>query len=200
MGQWGQAVLNHNSIVRVTTLFPVFAKANLARVQRMCLLLYLYPFLTLIPIYFAFIETFRLGKALTTSPWNTVVSKFLFMGIVIVTEVFATVTDILLLNRIEAVPYVSPKKAAKSKRAVHLSYWGIWIFMLADLTLKVLITQGYPVLFDGITTIILISLRTQSNLNYGLLLKDIMNTSKSTSNSPSRNKDNSTVVTEDIFE
>ncbi|KAI8909036.1 hypothetical protein EDD86DRAFT_218706 [Gorgonomyces haynaldii] len=174
-GQYGLAILNHNTIIRACTLFPMFARANIEYVQKLCLVLYVLPWIALTPIYFAIGETYPKGVALTTSPWNTVTSKFLFMGLIVVTEVLATITDMLLLKQVQNLDSSNMTAArAQKTRDVNVSYAAIWVFMVIDIILKVLIANGYPVLFDGTTTIICIALRTRANLNYGLLLKEVL--------------------------
>ncbi|KAJ2988773.1 hypothetical protein HDV02_005415 [Globomyces sp. JEL0801] len=115
-------------------------------------------------------------KALTTSYYNTVVSKYLFMAVVVVTESFATFTDIKLLQHVEYHTKQCGNHADSldHKKDMFASYFTIWFFMLVDILLKILISLGFPVLFDGITTLLVITLRAQTNLKYGLMLKSIL--------------------------
>ncbi|KAI8897543.1 hypothetical protein BC833DRAFT_593281, partial [Globomyces pollinis-pini] len=172
-GQYGQVILNHNSIIRlVSSKSPT--TEQIRKTQRYCLILYILPCFTMIPIFMAIVDTAGTVKALTASYYNVVVSKYLFMAIVVVTQVFATYTDVKLLNRVDDAAMVKQQDQKQRRRQdIKYTYWTIWFFMMIDFLLKILISLGYPVLFDGITTLIVISLRTQSNLSYGLLMKEI---------------------------
>ncbi|KAI8897544.1 hypothetical protein BC833DRAFT_593286 [Globomyces pollinis-pini] len=175
-GQYGQVIINHNSIIRLASANATAAKNNIQQIQKYCLLLYILPFFTMFPILLAYSDTMESGKPLTTSYYNLVISKYLFMGIVVITELFATYTDIKLLKRVEDTVMGGKHAEQKESRRqdIKYTYRTIWFFMIIDFGLKVLISLGYPVLFDAITTLIVISLRTQSNLSYGLLMKEIV--------------------------
>ncbi|KAJ3272474.1 hypothetical protein HDV01_005544 [Terramyces sp. JEL0728] len=172
-GQYGMVIINHNSIIRLA----VALNLELSRIQKMCSVLYILPWVALIPIYFAIHETFPFQVPLTTSTWNTVVSKELFLILIFVTETLATVTDIMLLNRVQKSANHFGSGGCDYKRDLHASYAVIWSFMLADFTVKILITQGYPFLFDAIITISVVVLRARTNLYYGVMLKKVMDES-----------------------
>ncbi|KAJ3322461.1 hypothetical protein HDV06_003005 [Boothiomyces sp. JEL0866] len=169
-GQYGMVIINHNSIIRLA----VALNFELGRIQRICGFLYVLPWVSLIPIYFAIHETYSLQVPLTTSTWNTVVSKELFLILIFVTEILATVTDIMLLNKVQDSANQVRNVGHDHKTDLHVSYAVIWFFMIADFTVKILITQGYPFLFDAIITICVVVLRARTNLYYGVLLRRVL--------------------------
>ncbi|KAJ3318560.1 hypothetical protein HDV06_002993 [Boothiomyces sp. JEL0866] len=105
------------------------------------------------------------------------VSKVVLMGLVFLTEFFAAFSDILLLRSIKTITGYS---AGSSKKTTDLisTYATIWLFMLSDLVIKYLVINGYPVLFDGATTLAVVALRARANLEYGVVLKDVIQASR----------------------
>ncbi|KAJ3307926.1 hypothetical protein HDV04_002298, partial [Boothiomyces sp. JEL0838] len=171
-GQYGLVIVNHNSIVRLAVTYNM----PIQKIQKMCGLLYLLPWIALIPIYYAITATTPTTVALTTSTWNSVVSKLEFLVLIFITEILATVTDLMLLNKVKKSTNATQTNASKRSSGydLHVSYAIIWFFMFADFTVKILITQGYPLLFDAIITICVVVLRARSNLFYGVMLKKVM--------------------------
>ncbi|KAJ3271329.1 hypothetical protein HDV01_006834 [Terramyces sp. JEL0728] len=172
-GQYGLVIVNHNSIIRLAVTFDL----PVPKVQRLCGVLYLLPWVALVPIYLAFSATISKELALTTSTWNSVVSKLEFLVLIFVTEILATVTDLMLLNKVQkSTSALSQGKNGRNGHGfdLHISYAIIWFFMIADFTVKILITQGYPLLFDAIITISVVVLRARSNLFYGVMLKRVL--------------------------
>ncbi|KAJ3253485.1 hypothetical protein HK103_000517 [Boothiomyces macroporosus] len=181
-GQYGMVIINHNSIIRLT----VALNLEINRMQKFCGILYVLPWVSLIPIYYAINETMPLQVPLTTSTWNTIVSKELFLILIFVTEILATMTDIMLLNKVQSSANQVGNGGSDHRADLHMSYAVIWFFMLADFTVKILITQGYPYLFDAIITICVVVLRARTNLHYGVLLRRVLEgSSYDMSNGPS---------------
>lgn len=52
-------------------------------------------------------------------------------------------------------------------------YFVTWVFLLADIVIKILIVMGIPVLFDSALTVGTIAMRARCNLGYGLNMRDI---------------------------
>ncbi|KAI8913381.1 hypothetical protein EDD86DRAFT_200439, partial [Gorgonomyces haynaldii] len=174
-GQFSLIILNHNSLVRALSLSSV--TFTVEKVQRLCLVLYLVPFATMVPSILAFTETWP-NYSLTASTWYRINCNLLFMGLLVSTEVFATYTDILIIRKITALEIHSKTvddatRVQKKKGILHI-YLTILLFLVVDLTLKGLVLVGYPFFFDGIVTLIIVCLRARVNLNYGLLLKQVM--------------------------
>ncbi|KAJ3307925.1 hypothetical protein HDV04_002297 [Boothiomyces sp. JEL0838] len=186
-GQYGLVIINHNSIIRLAVTYNL----PIPKVQKLCGVLYLLPWVALIPIYFAIKATTPTMAALTTSTWNSVVSKLEFLVLIFVTEIVATVTDLMLLNKVKSsTSQVAQGKGSKGSHSydLHVSYAIIWFFMFADFTVKILITQGYPLLFDAIITISVVVLRARTNLYYGVMLKRVMDGSSHANSNSAQGK------------
>ncbi|KAJ3272473.1 hypothetical protein HDV01_005543 [Terramyces sp. JEL0728] len=178
-GQYGLVIINHNTVIRLVNSFPVFSRLNIQTVQRCCAPLYLLPWAALIPIYLAFLDTYDKEVPLTVSPWNTKVSKMIFMVLIFTTEIFATFTDILLLKTVTRITGHHNTKATRKNTDMLATYGTVWLFMFCDFMLKMLVMNGYPFLFDGITTVTVVALRARANLYYGVMLKKVIESSKS---------------------
>ncbi|ORZ39287.1 hypothetical protein BCR44DRAFT_1483032 [Catenaria anguillulae PL171] len=100
--QYSLVILNHNTIIRATNIFSKGAALSRERLDRYCTALYFLPPIVLIPIYLAFADTAGTGKAMNTSTWNSLVFKPLNIVLVMVTAALATVTDILLLKKVDS--------------------------------------------------------------------------------------------------
>lgn len=190
--QFALAVLNHNSIIRFSTLLKGKVDHSSDRVHRYCLFLYLLPWIALIPVYLAIQDKWvegGLDESFNKSWYNTKLYKPVNSVLVILTEVFAIVTDILLLLRIRSgrkkileIMMDSPvkpspkttKKSSKLFKDLVVNYGITWFLIVFDVVLKTLITLGYPLLFDSIVSISAIALRSRANLTFGLQLQNIL--------------------------
>jgi hypothetical protein len=143
------------------------------------------PIAVLIPIYFAAREQVPKGGLLNQSIWNQSLYKPMNIALVFCTELFALITDILLLNNVLALrrsliksdpSYASPAKLRKMdavSRDLVAGYIITWLFLLTDIAVKFMIVAGTPVLFDSIVTIATIAMRARCNLQYGLNMRHI---------------------------
>jgi hypothetical protein len=72
--QYGLVILNHNSLARANNISETYNVSQL-KLDVFCYLLYFYPLVTLMPIYFAAMETIPINQPLNLSLWNRNVYK-----------------------------------------------------------------------------------------------------------------------------
>jgi hypothetical protein len=144
----------------------------------------------LIPVYFAGKEKIPEGKLLNASDWNKLIFKPMTLGLIITSEILATISDIALLRGVfkiknQLLQGSKSEKKSKNIDAISLdlivNYLITWFMLFADIVLKILIIYGYPLLFDSIVSIATIALRARSNILFGLNMKDIFNNTRSMS-------------------
>jgi hypothetical protein len=203
-------MMNHNTLSRATVL----SKTWLSReaMKYVYIFMYALPFIVLIPVYYAASEKIPQEALLNTSNFNKNIYKPLNIALVAATEIFATITDVLLLQKIYGVVDETVSSQSRSRngkggkvQAKRLStskdlmvdYIATWSFLLIDIALKVLIVLGYPLLFDSIVSIATLAMRARCNLNYGLHMKEVLQQSfpseQSTDLDASKPKPTSTV-------
>ncbi|ORZ38880.1 hypothetical protein BCR44DRAFT_1427979 [Catenaria anguillulae PL171] len=171
--QYSLVILNHNTIIRAAN---IFTKGHISRerLDRYCTVLYILPPIVLIPIYFAFADKFGSDQPLNTSTWNSTVYKPLNIALIMITAVLATVTDIMLLNKVDAhfrtfanqgpndgnemrAPGTAPSTNSKLKEQLRerrkkialrkdlwMNYAVTWTLLIADVVLKAVIAAGIP--------------------------------------------------------
>jgi hypothetical protein len=82
--QYGLVILNHNSLARANNISETLTVSQL-KLDVFCYLLYFLPLATLMPIYFAAMETIPINQPLNFSLWNRNVYKPLNIGLGILT-------------------------------------------------------------------------------------------------------------------
>ena len=192
--QYSLVILNHNTIIRSLNLFNMQVERKL--VDRVCLVLYFLPWLVLVPIYLAVEEKAGSGHLINTSEWNKTVYKPFNIGLIVITEILATVTDILLIRKVQVQKArlqelsnshkikPSTREAQSLHRKLNLSndilvsYIISWLLIFFDIIVKILIICGFKLFFDSIITITTVALRTRSNLQFGLELQTILKNTK----------------------
>ncbi|KAI8898228.1 hypothetical protein BC833DRAFT_590563 [Globomyces pollinis-pini] len=196
--QFSLVIVNHNSLIKLSLYYHNRSKSELSLVEKYPKLvrcLYLIPFFTLIPIYFALMDTVPKNIPLPKSYYNTAIFKPLNICLVLITESLALWTDILLLVKVGDVGHdkvkellnqsdKSVKKSSKplwinkvhqySTKDIWWDYALIWGSMMIDIFIKVLISTGTMVLFDTAITACSLAIRSQSALNYGLRLRELL--------------------------
>ena len=190
--QFGLVVLNHNSIARFNAYCNIMSMNTLKWV---CLLLYFLPFAVFIPIYIAAANQIPNGQLINASHFNKEIFKPMTLALILTTEVLATISDVVLLrsvlqikDQLLSASAKTPKKKVRKINSVSLdllcNYVFTWFFLVFDITIKIGIILGYPLLFDSIISILTIALRARSNILYGLNMKEVFeNTRSSTSDS-----------------
>jgi hypothetical protein len=197
--QFGLVILNHNTVVRLSNLLPQSLKITRKTIDMMCCVMYILPVFTLIPIYLAFKDKAGTGLRMNTSVWNQQVYKPLNIGLTVATEVLATVTDVLLMNKVlstkkQLASNVSEKKVDQSKKDLQMNYVAVWIFTLLDIALKIIIMSGQAFLFDTNIALSALIMRARTNLAYGLEMQSVFKQgSSSTSGSQRESTTKSTV-------
>jgi hypothetical protein len=184
--QYGLVIINHNSINRCNALLAKW-NINPRNLHNICASLYILPLITLIPIWLSYVDTIPQEKAVNKSSYNHLVFKPLNIGVILATELFAVVTDVLLLQKV----VINKEKKTPSVKNINcdrygvlsildyfqtdlnVSYACIWAILVVDVALKILIYLGYPVLFDSIVSLLTICVRGHANLQYGLNLQHI---------------------------
>ncbi|KAJ3316490.1 hypothetical protein HDV06_003604 [Boothiomyces sp. JEL0866] len=174
-GQYGLVIINHNTIIRLSNAFPIFAKTFLEQIQRCCIILYFLPWVVFTPLYFAFQDSYNNGIPYTISTWTTQ-GKIAMVVLIMLTEFFAALSDFVLFNSIVKLTGQTDKLAKRS--ALHTVYGIIWVFMIIDVLIKILIINGYHIAFDNSVTVLVVALRAQANLAYGVMLKETLKPSK----------------------
>lgn len=178
--QFGLVIINHNSISRfnASTLFM-----SQKTINRICLVLYFLPFIVFIPIYFAAADRMTKNNLVNMDPWNRQVYKPMTVCLVVVTELLATISDVILLRSVLRIrdqlldaKGLSLRKANKIQSVssdLLANYLLTWFFLFFDILVKLSIMAGYPFLFDSIVSILNIALRARTNIYYGLNMRDL---------------------------
>jgi hypothetical protein len=172
--QYLLAIIAHNSIIRMVNIVgTTFAKVHGKTVQKYVLGIYVLPISILLIYAVAFFHDTNILK----ETWYNTVGRVYSIGFLFAAELFATVTDILLIRSIASqVGGTESEATVARKRHMHRTFYVIWALLLCDVVIKVM-QYMYPrtaVPLDTSVTLILIVLRTHSNLEYGLLLKQVM--------------------------
>lgn len=178
--QFGLVIINHNSISRFN-VFTLFMSQK--AVNRICLVLYFLPFVVFIPIYFAAADRMTNNHLINMDPWNRQVYKPMTVGLVLVTELLATISDVLLLRSVLRIRDqlldangLSAKKASKIQAVssnLLANYLLTWSILFFDILVKLSVMAGYPFLFDSIVSILNIALRARTNILYGLNMRNL---------------------------
>lgn len=186
--QYGLVIINHNSLARFNSFSSLMSTKTL---NRICFIFYLLPLVVFIPVYEAWSQKATRGELLNTSEWNKNVFKPMTLVLILVTEVVATISDVLLLRSVlkirdsfilahqQSSVVTSMARTKKISKIQSVSsdlitnYVVTWSFLLLDIVVKILIIQGYALLFDSIISILTIALRARSNILYGLNMKKI---------------------------
>ncbi|KAI8900675.1 hypothetical protein BC833DRAFT_580995 [Globomyces pollinis-pini] len=194
--QFGLVIINHNTIFRLRAAFPE------TKIFRIILeyykLLYLIPIFTLIPIYLAIATTNLVTVQINRSTYNYQYYKPLNIFLVFITEALAVFTDMKLLIRVGDVTFrqttedssngswnnsknssMSIKRDWAKVQKYNLNdlwvdYILIWVTISLDITLKLLISFGIPLLFDSAVSCLTMVLRARLNLKYDSLLRRML--------------------------
>ncbi|KAI8825629.1 uncharacterized protein EV422DRAFT_513619 [Fimicolochytrium jonesii] len=202
--QLGLGCVNHNTIIR-TFIALASVSQQKWRPQTLsyyCLALYPLTAIVLIPIYMGFPSSIEKHQGVNASAINKEVFKPLNVALVIATEVLATISDLLLILRVEKAEsaagrfstaraavrtngtvssnVVRKSAGAEFWRRLWMHYGLIWTTVVLDVLLKILIYLGYPVLFDSQVTNATILLRAVTNLQFGTTLKQVYTVSGET--------------------
>ncbi|KAI8893315.1 hypothetical protein BC833DRAFT_608779 [Globomyces pollinis-pini] len=198
--QFGLVIINHNTIFRFRVAFPDIKIFQI--ILNHYKYLYIIPFLTLTPIYFAAYESIPHNRPLNQSEYNTKYFKPLNVGLVLITEFFAVITDMNLLIRVGDVTnsrslkrtefdasngsghtssskslQINWKKIRKyNVKDLWIDYGLIWLTLVIDVSIKLLISFGVKLLFDSSISITTMALRARLNLRYDLLIKSMLST------------------------
>ena len=182
--QFGLVVINHNSLVRFNAFSLIMSQKTL---NRICMVLYFLPFAVLIPIYFAAAQRMTRNELINMDVWNRHVYKPMTVVLVFVTELLATISDVLLLRSVLRIRNQLLAASGNSSRKINqiqsvssdllANYLVTWFFLLFDILVKVSIMAGYPFLFDSIVSILNIAMRARTNILYGLNMKNIFESS-----------------------
>ncbi len=176
--QWALVILNHNSIVRFSAMLQSL-KFDRKKLNYYCCVLYVLPFLALTPIFMALSEMRGTGKTANSSYYNTQIFKPLNIALLIVTEIIASITDVLLLHKVGQVrAKLTKTTSTKAQRLMDMTsrdlHWGYaltWFVMVLDIAMKIGRITGMPTMFDSMMTIWTVALRSRINLQYGLELQ-----------------------------
>ena len=175
--QYTLMIINHNSLVRGYNSFASNSQPS-ANFKRLCLLLYLLPVLTMIPVYMASSEKVPSNSLINSSDYNKRIFKPINLTMVIVTELFAVITDLLLLRRVDqvhkAMEFQGKSEHDRISKDLWMNYIVTWFFLLSDVLIKVLIIYNIPLLFDSILSIATSAMRARCNLEYGLHMKSLI--------------------------
>ncbi|TPX62186.1 hypothetical protein PhCBS80983_g00658 [Powellomyces hirtus] len=187
--QLGLCCLNHNTLMRLYITYTR-QRGGVKRASQWCLLLYPLSAIVLIPIYLAYPQTVHLEEGVNRAEINARVYKPLNVGLVFATELLATVSDVLLLRRINiaADGTREAEVAALARRNLWKEYTVVWLSVVLDVLLKLLIFAGQPVLFDSQVTNLTLVLRARTNLNEAVTKsapsKSLLTTLGSTASKP----------------
>jgi hypothetical protein len=183
--QWSLVIINHNTLVRFNTwLQGGDWKYYSQRVfDLLCSVLYFLPFITMIPVYLSIADRYPFGVLWNTSLWNRDVYKPITLATIIVTQVFCTITDFVLMRSIFMATQetssamnnagMPPKKRFSGKLLTN--YAIAWFFLALDIIVKILIIAGYPILFDSIVSLFTCLLRARCNILFGLNMREVIN-------------------------
>jgi hypothetical protein len=158
----------------VNIIGTTFAKVHGKTVQKYVLGIYL--LLVSIVIIYAF--AFFYDTNIIKQPWYFPVGYTFALGFLFAAEIFATTTDILLIRSIASQVGGTESEATKArKRQMYRTFFVIWSLMFFDVVSRQCIFSIYvPVsnLTRPSLSLIMMVLRTRSNLEYGLLLKQVL--------------------------
>ena len=182
--QYGLVIINHNSIARANAIVAD-RQISTKWLDKLCLFLYVLPFVTLIPIILASIQEFPRNGKLNTTYYNRNIYKPLTLALMACTELFALLTDILLIKKVlgiknELVQGSSLSQVADNKiinsqaKGLITNYTVTWALLAIDIIVKLLIIQGQPLLFDSIISMAVVAMRARCNLEYGLYMREIL--------------------------
>jgi hypothetical protein len=177
--QFGLVMINHNSFIRLHSMTQLVSRTFM---DRACKFLYILPFLVVSPMYLAYAETFP-NRPMIASAWNREVFKPLTLALILCTEFFATVTDLLLLFHVVKVASKQDKlnldgialqKYNTMKRGLLQSYLLVWTVLACDVVIKILVILGYSIFFDSILSVCTITCRARANLIYGINMRTVL--------------------------
>jgi hypothetical protein len=177
--QFGLVMINHNSLIRLHSMTQIVSKKLL---DRICIFLYILPFVVVSPMYFAYAETFP-NRPMIASAWNRDVFKPVTLALVLSTEFFACITDVLLMFHIVKVASkqdtlhldgIALQKYHTMKRGLLQSYLLVWTVLAFDVVIKILIILGYSIFFDSILSVCTITCRARANLIYGINMRSVL--------------------------
>ncbi|KAI8892067.1 hypothetical protein BC833DRAFT_612725 [Globomyces pollinis-pini] len=187
--QYGLVIINHNTLSRLGATRN--NSSLLKKLSKFWPLLYFIPIFTLIPIYMAAIETIPLGLPLNRSKYNVFYFKPLNIALVMLTEVWAVMTDIKLLIQVGDSLSRNPKAINSNSFSMNwkkvrlyntnklwFNYIIIWMLLCFDIIIKLMISLGIHLLFDSSITICTLAMRAKCNLKYGEWIKHILYTPK----------------------
>jgi hypothetical protein len=132
-------------------------------------------------MYYAAMERMPRNQSINASDWNRNVYKPIGLTLVFGTEALATITDAYLLYKI--VIFARRRDRTENTRAkilamtrkLFVNYLITWMMLAIDVTLKIVIMMGIPLLFDSIVSICTLAMRAKCNLEFGLELKNVLN-------------------------
>ncbi|KAJ3174739.1 hypothetical protein HDU87_006988 [Geranomyces variabilis] len=178
--QLGLCCVIHNTIVRGYVASNRKGGFSVQQVSRWSIAIYPLVFVVLIPIWIGFTQANGVAVNLTTI--NKVVFKPLNIALVVSAQLLATISDIVLLRVVarsmhvgEVVTNGSGISGIAEGKPLFKQYALIWATVVLDVIIKILIYQGYPVLFDSQISNLTLVLRAHTNLVYGLNLKRLRN-------------------------
>jgi hypothetical protein len=126
--------------------YPNFALSNASYVQTLCLMMYPPPLIFLCPFFwFYFVD-----PTIYNTTGVIVLAVLFFNGVVILTKIFALVTDIMLLRFIGSSFGVKSSPSARKKKA-YLTYAFLFLLLIADIVAKLIrvaVTKSIPL--DGL--------------------------------------------------
>ena len=176
--QYALVIVNHNSLTRANSISMKYQLSK-TTLDYLCFILYMMPLLVLIPIILAANDAIPDNEMINQSHYNIDTYKPINIFLSIATEVFATVTDLLLFKNVFAMQAdlvgsqgsTSSSKRERMKiisRDLMASYAITWCLLAIDIMLKIMIIFKFPVLFDSIVSIATLAMRARCNLLYGL--------------------------------
>jgi hypothetical protein len=178
--QYGLVIINHNTLIRINVYLKCVSQNFL---DRFCIVMYFLPFFTFIPVYLMCMENIPQDKLINQSSWNKDVFKPMTLIFIFVTEMLATISDIVLLVQVRRIQNQSdPTSGIREQttrsilsRGLFTNYIVTWMFLILDIFVKLAIMMGYPLLFDSILSIITLAMRARCNLHYGLNMRRVLN-------------------------
>jgi len=170
----GLVVILHNSVIRFVTAVTHIPDGSLKRISWACCGFY---FLTVPVLTPTFISLVTPADATVT-----IVSRYMNIIFVVIVEVFASLSDFLLLRRFVLTRrnFSGQRQGSVSQvtdnisRGLWVTYVAIWLSICADITAKIVRNQTGILISDLAITNLTLALRAMANINYGQALKDAL--------------------------
>jgi len=166
-------IINHNSSVRLTVAFKNITPSA-TTVKWSTALMYVLILTCITPAVLAAMEQYP-RKNLSASTHATVEYKIISLVLVVLTELVATISDIILIRTVTQGKHDGQAVRKAVKHDMKRMYTAIWITLGCDIVFKLLsVTGAFTPNFDTHCTNFSMALRACTNLRFGTTLIEVV--------------------------